>query len=411
MNDCTVPAGFNAITITARGADGGNFPGGTGGRVTATFNVTPGDRIRMIIGQSGSNASASGRPGGGGGTGVINCGSDPTCVTGVVLVAAGGGGGGGAGGTTTAGTGNGGTMIAGFGGGGINSAGGTGGNGGGQASKTAVSPAGGRQGTASGHGGGGFGGGGGGRNVAGPIVGGGGGGGYSGGNGGSNGNGGGGGSNYVAPGAIGAVTNTPGDAGSSDNSPGSVTLSFSTVLPVELVSFTATADKDAVQLFWKTATEYQNNGFEIERSTNTQNWEPIVFVRGSGTTDQEQSYTWTDNQPLQGTSYYRLKQIDLDGASEYSKIVSIHLKGAGGGFSIYPNPATGSAVVNISGNDSGEALLTLYDQTGVVLQQTSLFLEKNSREIVLDLPDVLPGVYSLILETSSDRWQQRLILK
>ncbi|HMP26317.1 MAG TPA: hypothetical protein PKC76_19470, partial [Saprospiraceae bacterium] len=209
VQNFVVPAGVTSITITANGADGGRgvnvFRGGGGGAVTATFSVSPGDNLRIIVGERGGSGEDGG--GGGGGTAVINCGNPANCATGTILVVAGGGGGAssnvsGGNASTTAGSGNGGTASAnaGGGGGGINGNGQNstgGGFGGGQAVRTAISSGGNGAGFG-GAGGRGFGGGGG----AGGGIGGGG-GGYSGGN------SGGGGTNFVAMGAT-NVSNNPG---------------------------------------------------------------------------------------------------------------------------------------------------------------------------------------------------------
>ena len=90
-------------------------------------------------------------------------------------------------------------------------------------------------------------------------------------------------------------------------------------VPVELTSFTASVSGNAVQLNWTTATELNNQGFEIERkSVNTQ-WERIGFVAGFGTTTGSKSYSFTDNTTAQGSYTYRLKQIDFDGTFSYSQ--------------------------------------------------------------------------------------------
>ncbi|MDP3148090.1 MAG: LamG-like jellyroll fold domain-containing protein [Ignavibacteria bacterium] len=92
-------------------------------------------------------------------------------------------------------------------------------------------------------------------------------------------------------------------------------------VPVELTAFSAEAIQNKVSVRWETATEKNNLGFEIQRSSDKQNFAKIGFVTGAGTTVEKHSYVFTDNTPAAGKNYYRLKQIDVDGSVNYSQIV------------------------------------------------------------------------------------------
>jgi len=92
-------------------------------------------------------------------------------------------------------------------------------------------------------------------------------------------------------------------------------------VPVELTAFSAEAIQNKVSVRWETATEKNNLGFEIQRSSDKQNFTKIGFVTGAGTTVEKHSYVFTDNTPAAGKNYYRLKQIDVDGSVNYSQIV------------------------------------------------------------------------------------------
>ena len=96
------------------------------------------------------------------------------------------------------------------------------------------------------------------------------------------------------------------------------------IVPVELVSFEASASGGKVNLNWSTATETNNRGFSIERSSGSE-FETIGFVNGSGTTTERRSYSFTDDNVLSGTYTYRLKQIDFDGSFEYSNGVEVNV--------------------------------------------------------------------------------------
>lgn len=92
-------------------------------------------------------------------------------------------------------------------------------------------------------------------------------------------------------------------------------------VPVELSSFTATLVKKEIRLDWTTATELNNQGFDIEQSFDNQNFSKIGFVPGFGTTSESKSYSYTISDVKTGIQYYRLKQIDFDGSFTYSPAI------------------------------------------------------------------------------------------
>jgi hypothetical protein len=117
-----------------------------------------------------------------------------------------------------------------------------------------------------------------------------------------------------------------------------------TALPVELNTFAITQEKQQVLLKWTTASETNNHGFEIQRQHITEataeNWQVVGFVAGHGTSVTPQAYQFTDPDRIFGKYAYRLKQIDRDGRFEYSKILTINIKGPAH-FALgqnYPNP-------------------------------------------------------------------------
>ncbi len=110
-------------------------------------------------------------------------------------------------------------------------------------------------------------------------------------------------------------------------------------LPVTLTSFTAQAQPPGVALAWHTANEKHSTYFAIERSADGQSFTEIGRVAAAGTTNQAHSYAFYDPLPLGGTSYYRLRQVDVDASFQYSpvRVVSGQLASEQG--SVFPNPA------------------------------------------------------------------------
>ena len=117
-------------------------------------------------------------------------------------------------------------------------------------------------------------------------------------------------------------------------------------LPVELTTFTATAlENHTTQLNWATASELNNDHFEIQRSTGDNNWSAIGTVNGNGNSSMLINYSFIDEQPENGINYYRLKQVDYDGTFEYTIVVAVTHnssieKNNPVEISVFPNPTT-----------------------------------------------------------------------
>ncbi|HRD37176.1 MAG TPA: hypothetical protein PLC65_00980, partial [Bacteroidia bacterium] len=101
------------------------------------------------------------------------------------------------------------------------------------------------------------------------------------------------------------------------------TLNPPCVLPIELKEFNAVPKGNGVDINWSTATETNNDYFTIERSNNLEQFEAIHQMPGSGNSYTTKYYSYTDKQPLQGLSYYRIKQTDKDGKYTYSELKAV----------------------------------------------------------------------------------------
>jgi hypothetical protein len=193
-------------------------------------------------------------------------------------------------------------------------------------------------------------------------------------------------------------------------------------IPVELVSFNASVANNKVDLNWKTVTEVNNFGFEIERASSKTTfslmWKKIGFVEGSGNTTEPKDYKFTDSKPTGGNKFqYRLKQIDYDGKFEYSNIVEINI--VIDKFELsqnYPNPFNPSTKINYSipsnANDQmSSVILKVYDILGN--EVITLINEEKAAgvyEIEFDATEIPSGVYFYRLQAGAFTETKKLIL-
>jgi hypothetical protein len=139
-----------------------------------------------------------------------------------------------------------------------------------------------------------------------------------------------------------------------------------TTVPVELTSFTASIVGDGVQLNWNTATELNNQGFEIERKA-AGDWVKIGYVPGHGTTTEPQSYSFSDKNVSKGTYTYRLKQLDFGGGYNYSPEVSVEVDFTPSEYALsqnYPNPFNPSTTIMYQVPKAGNVSIIIYDMLG-----------------------------------------------
>lgn len=145
---------------------------------------------------------------------------------------------------------------------------------------------------------------------------------------------------------------------------GAFTLDFPTPLPVEFASFEGQAIQDGNQLDWRTSSEFNNDGFEIQKSEDGESFKKIGFVKGHGTTYEQHSYTYLDKELTSNTAYYRLKQIDNNNEYSYSEVISIsNTAYIAPQVKIYPNPATDYLIV-----EHGEGIATIYNASGQLVK-------------------------------------------
>lgn len=173
------------------------------------------------------------------------------------------------------------------------------------------------------------------------------------------------------------------------------------VLPVELTSFEGRSEEVGSILNWETASELNNDYFEVQYSMDGRDFTMLNKVAGNGTTSTSQNYSYVHKNPTSTNNYYRLKQVDFDGAFEYSDIVYLQSKRGDDPIAIYPNPAYD--VVTYQGV---AATLTFYDVYGRKV------MEKNTEErTTFDVSNLEIGVYLIEISTGTNEKMIKQFIK
>ena len=161
-------------------------------------------------------------------------------------------------------------------------------------------------------------------------------------------------------------------------------------LPIELLSFEARLNGNLVQIDWQTASETNNDYFTIERSTDGVEWQEIAQIPGAGNSNEIRKYSYIDNAPVAGLTYYRLKQTDYNGSFDYSPVRKVEVQQKAE-LKLYPNPTQNS--ITIEGNIQDEQNVRVYNSLGQEFSSIILIKRTNSTSIKIDLSALPKGVY------------------
>lgn len=168
-------------------------------------------------------------------------------------------------------------------------------------------------------------------------------------------------------------------------------------LPVTISLFNALSEKNSVKLTWKTEGEINNSGFELERKTESSSWIKLVFITGSGTTNQPVEYTFEDKKLMPGKYFYRLKQIDYNGNYEYFDLPLYVLISKPKDFLLgqsYPNPSNPKCSIDFQLPERTFVNISVYDLLGKkIAELVNLDTEAGIHTVEFDGSNLASGTY------------------
>lgn len=196
-------------------------------------------------------------------------------------------------------------------------------------------------------------------------------------------------------------------------SQGTVVVSFTNIFPVELTSFEATIKENEIELRWETITEVNNYGFNVERRIDEGEWNSIGFVEGNGNSNSPKHYTFVDKNPFGGSVFaFRLKQIDTDGAYEYSTEVEVELLPRKYElYQNYPNPFNPVTNIKFSLPVQIQLMIKLYNMLGEQVATIAEGTYPSGYHMVTFNANNLPsGTYIYRLESSKYVQVKKMLL-
>ncbi len=208
-----------------------------------------------------------------------------------------------------------------------------------------------------------------------------------------------------------------GSLGSQDRSlaGGSVLPPPSGPLPVTLISFTASPVPNGIELNWSTATELNNDYFTLEHSVDGMQYSIVDNIDGAGNSNEVINYSYMDENPLPGTSYYRLTQTDFDGTEKIFSSISINNDGTSFALSVvnvYPNPFTGYFSITYNCDSKCTTLLEVRNSEGKLIFTEPLPSSPGMNHFDFNRNTKLPnGIYFVALSQGKNKTEARRIIK
>lgn len=177
------------------------------------------------------------------------------------------------------------------------------------------------------------------------------------------------------------------------------------ILPVEFSSLHGACEGGKPVLRWTTASEHANSGFFVQRSSDGVQWRDIGWVNGAGNSAQARQYMYVDPEPVTGKlTFYRLRQIDMDGVEELTEMVYVkECDAVGAEMRLVPNPAGDmvTAYIMMQGDLQGPVSVEFQDALGRIVQRRSMTLGPDQASLTLDISGLYSGAYTVSISHSA----------
>jgi hypothetical protein len=170
----------------------------------------------------------------------------------------------------------------------------------------------------------------------------------------------------------------------------------STPLPITLLDFSAKQIDRRVALDWSTASEINNDYFEVEKSIDGVSFNAIGKVNGAINSTETRTYNFSDFELKKGRSFYRLKQIDLDKKFTYSPIVTVmvgEITTTNISFNVYPNPTVETLFITHTGVENNNVIVSIFNGSGTLISRSEQLVGLNDGPLELDVKGMKPGYY------------------
>ena len=182
-----------------------------------------------------------------------------------------------------------------------------------------------------------------------------------------------------------------------------------------MTTFNASVSGNSIKLIWKTASEKNNYGFEVQRKDKDleKAWENIGFIKGFNTSSAQKEYTFLDENPPVSSLLYRLKQINTNGSIEYSDIININFQ-VPTEFALdqnYPNPFNPSTTIPFSIVEAGKINLTIYNVLGEkITTLVNGYKEASKYSVKFNSSNLPSGLYFYKLTTKNHTVKKMMLV-
>jgi hypothetical protein len=183
-----------------------------------------------------------------------------------------------------------------------------------------------------------------------------------------------------------------------------ITVRYVATLPITWLSFDGYRADNHIILNWKTASETNNDYFDVLRSFDGFNYTSIGIVKGSGNSNEIKSYNYNDQNTFQGTTYYKLKQVDYNGASVFSEIISFQNDALYDGIlSLQTNIVQSTLNVLINSSCSNICLFEIRDVMGRTISAQNLNISEGYNSFPFNISASKPGIYFVFLKNANNQ--------